>query len=137
MMRHTLPASPERERLIEATKAEYHRLSVALAGPLSAICDPELRNINVAQNVLRDVMTALLTEMAPYGHLTALEMAKRLASYALSVVPIEDQELVVADHLAGFAEFHMDRTARGAIIKTHWRMVDGRDQSNFPEGDAA
>jgi hypothetical protein len=118
-------------------KAEYRRLHIELAGPLSAIPDKELRNLNVAQNVLRDVLTALFEEMAPYGHLTVLELAARAASYTLSVAPMEDQDLLVSDHLSSFAVFHMERTARGAIIPSTWRMEDGRSQTNFPEGEAA
>jgi hypothetical protein len=106
MSRPALPSSPERERLLKAVRTEYRRLHRLLAPQLAAIPDAETRNVNIAQNVMRDVLTALLSEMAPYGHDTALEMARRLASYALSVVPLEDQELVVSEHLAGFAEFH-------------------------------
>lgn len=134
--RTSLPASPGRKKLIAATKAEYRRLHRQLASQLSAIPEEEMRNINVAQNVLRDVLSALLNEMLPYTHLSVVELSRRLASYALSTAPLEDQDAVVAEHLSGFADFHLQRTATGAIIETAWRMEDGRDLSNFPEGGA-
>ncbi|MED5545747.1 MAG: hypothetical protein VYD90_10900 [Pseudomonadota bacterium] len=99
---------------------------------LVAIPDQEMRNINVAQNVLRDVLTAILDEMTPYTHVTSVELSRRLASYALSSVPIEDQDAVVAKHIAGFADFHMLRTSGGTIINSVWRMDDGREQPNYP-----
>lgn len=137
MTRTSLPSSPSRKRLIMAVREEYRRLCRELAGPLSAIPDAETRNINVAQNVMRDALTAILNEMAPYTHETVVEMSRRLASYALSTAPIEDQDAVVAEHLSGFADFHMLRTAKGMIINSAWRMDDGRDQPNFPEEPSA
>lgn len=114
-------------------KAEYRRLHKVLFTSLAELPDVELRNINVAQNVMRDVVSAVLDEMMPYSHKTPVEMARRLASYALSSVPLEDQEIVVAELLRTFADFHMNRTASGAIIEAHWRMEDGTDKLNFPK----
>lgn len=136
MTRAPLPSSPGRKRLIEAARAEYQRLHRDLGNQLAAIPSAEMRNVNVAQNVLRDVLSALLNEMAPYSHETVIEMSRRLASYALSTAPLEDQDAVVAEHLTGFADFHLMRTAIGAVINSTWRMEDGRDLPNFPEAPA-
>lgn len=132
-MKQALPDNPGRRRLISAVTAEYHRLHKDLAPALARLGNDELANINVAQNVIRDCLTALFGEMTPFEHVSAIEMARRMASYALSTVPIEDQDEVVAAHLAGFADFHMMRTAQGAIITTEWQMHDGRRQTNFPK----
>jgi len=72
---------PGRQRLLSATKAEYRRLQRERAAQLAVLPSADLRNINVAQNVLRDVLTALLSEMAPCTHHTAVELSRRLASY--------------------------------------------------------
>ena len=133
MARVPLPMHPHRKRLIQAVKVEYRRIHKELAPQLAAFPDAEVRNVNVAQNVLRDCLTVLLHEMLPYSHYAAVELSRRLASYALSVVPLEDLEAVVAAHLEGFADFHMERTAQGTFIPSDWRMDDGREQSNFPK----
>ena len=132
-MRAKLPNDPSRQNLIAAVQSDYQRVSKALAPQLAKLEDEELAAVNVAQNVLRDCLTAVLDMMGAYGHVTAISLAKRVASYALSTVPMEDQDEVVSAFLAGFADFHMMRTAQGAIITTEWQMHDGRRQTNFPK----
>jgi hypothetical protein len=132
-MRVPISINSDRKRLMHAVKKEYHRIHRELRTSLAQLPDEEQRNVNVAQNVLRDVLTVLLHEMLPYSHYSAVELSRRLASYALSVVPIEDMEVVVAAHLEGFADFHLARTAAGTFIASDWRMDDGREQPNFPK----
>jgi len=132
-MRIKLPANASRRRMIKAVQAEFARLHKELAPQLSQLPDQDTRNINVAQNVMRDCLSALYDAMIPYGHVVAVQMSQRAASYALSVVPIEDQDAVVAAHLDGFADLHQHRTASGIRINTEWSMHDGAIQTNFPE----
>jgi hypothetical protein len=128
-----LPKSESRRRLITASQQHYHHLHRSLKDQLAVLDNEELRNVNVAQNVIRDCITAVLIEMMPYSHLTPLELAQRLASYVLSTVPIEDQDAVVAAHVTSFADFHMERTAGGNIIAAAWKMEDGTEKPAFPE----
>ena len=131
-MKARLPADPGRRRMVESVQTEFRRVSTALAPQLAPL-GKDLGNLNVAQNVMRDCLTAVLEEMAPYGHQSAIDIARRLASYALSTVPMEDQDEVVSAFLAGFADFHMMRTAQGAVIRSEWMMPDGDSVPNFPK----
>ncbi|MBB4859676.1 hypothetical protein HNO88_003005 [Novosphingobium chloroacetimidivorans] len=136
--RPRIRSDPSRIAMIEATQAEYRRLAELLAPHMVRIEDPEMRAVNVAQNVLRDAVTVVMNEMIPYTHTTVLELAFRLASYALSAAPLEDQDEIVAAFVSNFADVHLQRTSQGQVITSEWRMHDGREMPNFPkEGDHA
>lgn len=127
--------------LIYQVQREYDRVYEHLQGRLDKLVadgnllydNPEVRNIQVAQNTLRTCMEATLQKMMPYTHLTAIELAIRLASYALSTVPLEDQDAVKAQFMESFIDAHDMRMARNVRIDTQWRMEDGRDVPNFPD----
>jgi len=133
MGRFRKPNNPIRKRMIEAVQSEFQRSEKEMAEMLSGF-PADLAKINVAQNVIRDCLAAILEEMIPYPPETAVELSRRAASYALSVLPIEDLEVGVADHLDGFADFHLERTLRGMIIGAGWTRRDGTFVSYFPDG---
>lgn len=127
--------------LIFQVQKEFDRVAADLQSRLDKLVadgnmlysNPEVRNVQIAQNTLRTCMEATLQKMMPYTHLTAVELAIRMASYALSTVPMEDQEIVVAQFMQSFVSAHEMRMARNVRIDTQWRMEDGRDQPNFPD----
>lgn len=135
MTRRKMPAGKNRTRIIKLVGQEYDRIERELAEQLKLFPTEQARAI-VAQNVLRDCMTALFAKMTPYSPGLAVDMSRRAASYALSTLSIEDLEFGVADHLDGFAEFHLQRTAQGQVIETGWKMNDGTERPNFPKGDS-
>lgn len=109
------------------------RLDKLVADGNGLYANPEVRNVQIAQNTLRTCMEATLQKMMPYTHLTAIELAIRLASYALSTVPMEDQDMVKAQFMESFIPAHDMRMARNVRIDIQWRMEDGRDVPNFPD----
>lgn len=127
--------------LIHQVQREFDRVQADLQARLDKLVadgntlydNPEIRNIQIAQNTLRTCMEATLQKMMPYTHITAIELAIRLASYALSTVPMEDQDMVKAQFMESFIPAHDMRMARNVRIDTQWRMEDGRDVPNFPD----
>lgn len=99
-----------------------------------AYADPEIRNIQVAQNVLRTCMEATLSEMLPYSELTAIELSIRLASYAISILPIERQANALQTMIATLPAAHTKRVGAGIIIKTAWGTASDSTSPNVPEG---
>lgn len=131
----------EHRNLIREVRREFKRCKAELEPQMlgrvddePVMANEEMRNIIVAQNVLRPCMEATLEALLPYSHLTSLELAIRLASYALSTAPLEDQDKLVAMFLQVFAESHALRTARGIVIGTEWRVGDGPPVPNMPLG---
>lgn len=129
-----------RDALIAAIQAHFETVKAELWPRLDASPDPafqneEIRHIQVAQNVLRTCMEATLEKMLPYTHTTSVELAIRLASYALSIVPMEDQDYVMAGFMQTFPLAHEKRMAGGVRITTNWQFADGRSQRNFPDND--
>ena len=126
-------------KLVTAVKREFARVKAdvepkLLADPRPEVQSEQFRNLQYAQNTLRTCMEATLTQMVPYTHETSVELAIRLASYALSIVPQEDQDLVMAQFMKSFVFAHETRVAKGIVISTEWQMEDGRSQPNYPEG---
>jgi hypothetical protein len=129
-----------REALIAAVQANFETVKREIwprldASPDPAFANPELRHIQVAQNVLRTCLEAALQKMLPYTHQTSVELAIRLASYSLSIVPMEDQDYVMAGFMQTFPLAHEKRMAGGVRISTNWQFEDGRSQPNFPDND--
>ena len=96
--------------------------------------NPEIRNIQVAQNVLRTCMEATLSEMLPYSDVTPMELAIRLASYAISVLPIDRQADALQAVIATLPAAHKKRVAGGIIIKTEWGTSPDAAEPNAPKG---
>lgn len=76
--------------------------------------------LNASQNVLREAMEVVFTESLPQQQAYFIELAVRLACYALTALPADDQEqgaLVVRESLLNkLAEMQ----SAGVIIKTEW-----------------
>lgn len=119
------PEHPTRLALRAAIKAEYERTKVDITTMRPADERDDV-NIQVAQNVVRVVLESLLTEMMPTSYSLIVDLAMRSASYAFSVVRLEDQELLVAALINNFAEFHQLRTAHGVVIAAEWEDKDGK-----------
>ena len=132
--------SPQRRDLIKAVQALFRSTKRQIEPSLIQAAErepsygnPEIRNIQVAQNVLRTCMEATLSEMLPYSDVTAIELSIRLASYAISVLPIERQADALQAMIATLPEAHTKRVGAGIIIKTEWGSADA-STPNVPEG---
>lgn len=89
----------------------------------------------IAQNVMRDLMTAVFMETAPFGQIFCEEMALRLASYAISAAPIEDQSLMVDRVTKRLPGVHTERLRQGFVIETQWREGTSTRQNIPARGD--
>ena len=125
-------------RMTAAVHAEFDRVRKQIepqlaASPQPEMAVPEIRNMQAAQNVLRSCMEATLEKLAPFSMLTPVEMAIRLASYALSAAEMERQDEAMAAFMSTFLLAHEKRMHNGIRINTVWRAEDGRERPNFPE----
>lgn len=84
-----------------------------------------------AQNVLRDCMTVIFNECTPYSEAFPIDLAVRLASYAISNLPVEKQD--VAAHLVGknLPVVHATRLKQGIFLQSTWE-TDGVQHKNVP-----
>jgi hypothetical protein len=128
--------------LVEAVGAEFDRVLGDIEPQIASkfgIADPaqarEAALINTAQNVLRTALEATFSKLVPYPERLPLELAVRLASYSISVLPVEVQEQATAAFLAAFPSAHRRRLAEGIRIDSEW-MTEGRARPNFPKGDS-
>jgi hypothetical protein len=101
-----------------------------------AFANPEVMNLQVAQNVLRECLEAVLKEMIPFSALTAGELAIRLASYAISVAPLDEQAEVMRWVLPTLPVAHASRLNRGIMIQSSWYMPAGPSEPVKPHGRA-
>lgn len=81
----------------------------------------ELLKVLTAQNVMREALEACLAKMTPFSDLTPQELAIRLASYALSALPIDQQEMAVFSFCTLFPTAHQKRIAQGVMLQTEWK----------------
>lgn len=132
---------PEARNLILEVHREFRRVKAKLEPDLVAqasepgkghLANEEFRNIMVAQNVLRPCLEAVFDDLVPFSHLTCMELAIRLASYAISTAPMADQDKLVELVLAGLPNAHSLRLSLGVVIRTGWRDGDEEEKPNFP-----
>lgn len=97
--------------------------------------NPEVRFVQSAQNTLRTCMEATLQEAMPYSDMLCIELAIRLASYAVSALPLERQHEALDRVLRSLPAAHASRLSKGIVIKTDW-VTDGVAHSNMPAGRA-
>lgn len=90
--------------------------------------DPEICNLQVAQNVLRECMEAILKEMIPFTSVTSAELAIRMASYAVSISPLEEQPEVMRAVLHSLPVAHRSRLNKGVMIRSQWYMPAGSSE---------
>lgn len=126
--------------LVRAVQAEIKVNQAAIEPMLAARPEPEFGNaevryIQAAQNALRTCIEATLKQAGPYTDLTCIELAIRLASYAVSALPVERQHAALDMVIATLPAAHKARLEKGVVIKTEW-MTDGVAHANIPAGRA-
>lgn len=114
---------PQKKRLIAAFKAEFHRCATELKDhPDYKILSREDRGRITAQNALRVCLEAAFEQMLPFGEVTPIDMAIRLASYCLSVLPVDRQVYGLTDVLKTLPDAHQHRMEAGVRIRSTWDM---------------
>lgn len=126
--------------LIRAVKADLARTQAELAPVLAnhpnpAFQVPEAQFIQAAQNTLRTCMEATLQAAGDYSDRTCIELAIRLASYAISALPLECQDEALDAVVRSLPAAHSLRLANGIIIQTVWE-THGVRHPNVPGGRA-
>lgn len=126
--------------LIAATKADLKATRAAVEPmlahrPEAEFAHPEIRFIQAAQNTLRTCLEATLQEAGEYSPITCVELAIRLASYAISALPLEHQDEALNAVTANLPSAHSARLAKGVIIQTEW-ITNGLRHANVPGGRA-
>lgn len=76
--------------------------------------------LNVSQNVLREAMEVVITQSLPQQHRYFIELAVRLACYAITALPADDQEQAMLLVRDGLFNKLADMQASGVVIKTEW-----------------
>lgn len=117
------------KKMFAKTRAKTDPLVVAKNNPNAP---PYAKEMIGAQNVLRDCISVVFNECMPINEAFCAEMAIRLASYAISVVPAERQEAVAHVVAASLPGAHVDRMKQGVGIHSTW-VTDGVEHTNVPE----
>lgn len=121
-------------RVIKKMLARTREKTDPLAAKVGAN-HPDQKSAIAAQNVLRDCMTVIMNECAPFTDALPIDVAVRMASYAISVLPIEQQETALNSVLILLPEAHARRMRQGIHIDTDW-VTDGVHHKNVPgKGD--
>lgn len=76
--------------------------------------------INTSQNVLREAMEAVIIQALPQPREYFVELATRLACYAITAMHPDDQEIAATLVRDSLLNKLADMQATGAIIKTEW-----------------
>lgn len=92
---------------------------------------PKALEMMTAQNVLRDCMSVVMNECMPIDDSFCMEMAIRLASYAVSVMPMERQIEAMEIVAASLPGAHRVRMEKGVGIVAQWN-TNGVDHDNMP-----
>ncbi|MDR6954192.1 hypothetical protein J2X65_003560 [Ancylobacter sp. 3268] len=124
----------------EAVGAFFERVKVETDRRLAASkqrgVPPQMAKVAAAQNALRGCMEVVFDHCLPYDQLFVMEMAIRLASYAISSAPIEAHKKMcelVAEALPGALE---RRVREGIAMHTQWGTGPGDASPNIPsKGD--
>ncbi len=118
-------------RRLDAELREKLRETYANAPPNEPVAPP---NVIVAQNVLRIAMEVVIDESTPFDLSFCGELAIRLATYAISAAPIEDQARLV-ESVQKSLPAALERYVReGFALRTDW-VHPGSDQPspNVPD----
>jgi hypothetical protein len=110
------------------------------ARPEPEFRDPEIQFVQAAQNTLRTCLEATFEAAIGAcggGHSERLhvELAIRLASYAISALPLESQDQALMTVIRTLPAAHSDRLAKGIVIQTEWD-THGVRHPNLPKGGA-
>lgn len=93
-----------------------------------------VRKLVTYDNVIRTAIEVCIDKSIPFEKATPVEFAMRAASYAISALPVEDQDQAVAFLVQNFAEAHQTRTAKGFVITTEWGDMGENRIGNYPTG---
>lgn len=117
--------------LIAAAQAYYDAVAEDTKDQLAKVLEtnPHEAKVVIAQNVIRLTMEATLNKMVPFPEVTCLTLAMRLASYALSVAPMDRQPAITGAFMASFPYNHAERLKKGVMIHTGWA-----GEGDVPEG---
>lgn len=77
-------------------------------------------SLNVTQNVIRECMTVAMNEAMPQQHLFFGELAIRLACYAITCLPADDQEVMALAVSKGIMEKLGHMQSEGIVIDAEW-----------------
>lgn len=97
--------------------------------------DPDVRFAQAAQNTLRTCLEATFDEAGGFSGGLCVELAIRLASYAISALPLEEQHNALELVLRSLPSAHKARLSKGVVIRVDW-MKNGQVSPNLPEGRA-
>lgn len=114
--------SKEAQDLIAAVKGCMALSTKEMAPKLDAagITDPDSRAANVLQNVMRLALEAGLNECLGFTTALPMDMAVRLASYALSALPMDMQADATLWVIETLPTVHAHRMQHGTAIATQW-----------------
>ncbi|GGB21299.1 hypothetical protein GCM10011380_08580 [Sphingomonas metalli] len=108
-----------KSRLIDALYAECMR--IRRNGEAHISQEPtDRQKALVAQGVLSTCMQAVTTDAMPFGTAFPIELAVRLASYGISLLPADQQDAGIREVLEQLPEAHRRRMAQGVCIKAEW-----------------
>lgn len=113
---------PTQQALVDAVQAEFDRSKILLSEKIKQL-PSGMGDVIVAQNTLRTCMEAALIRMLPYDQTALAELAIRLASYAISAAPIDDQAGLVGAVCTTLPSAHARRVAQGVMICTTWETA--------------
>ncbi len=122
-------------RIFDKTKREIAPLVEARVKEVRANnLDVPVNTLEVmaAQNTMRICMEVVFNACIPYDRMFCGELAVRLAAYAISAAPIEDQARMVSLVQEALPNALATKLREGAIIKTTW-MTDGIEHPNVPD----
>ncbi|MGR9441646.1 hypothetical protein [Rhizobium leguminosarum] len=122
-------------RIYSKVREDTDRLTAAKVSSSGVKTHPDIDKIIAAQNTLRKCMEVVFEECMPYDEIFCGEMAVRLATYAISAVPIERHGLVLNAVIEGLPAALARRVREGIAIRTEWE-TDGVRHANIPrKGD--
>jgi hypothetical protein len=122
-------------RIFAKIREDTDRLTAAKVSSSGVKSHPDIDKIIAAQNTLRKCMEVVFEECMPYDEIFCGEMAVRLATYAISAVPIERHGLVLNAVIEGLPAALARRVRDGIAIRTEWE-TDGVRHANIPrKGD--
>lgn len=115
---------PTEQALVTAVLAELHRGQNMLAGKLPKTATESMKKAILAQNVLRTCMEAVIKDLIPFHSTFLMDLALRLASYAVSAAPLDQQDNMITQVILNLPTAHAARIRQGVMILTEWKPDD-------------
>ncbi len=117
------------KKMVKKTRQKTDPLVIAKNHPGA---HPKAQELIAAQNVLRDCISVVLNECMPIDDSFCAELAVRLASYAISVIPLQRQDQACRAVSEALHDAHFSRIRAGVSIPATW-ITDGVEHANVPE----